>query len=78
MTAESGVFRISMLFDDKFPLETKPAAGLPNVLDLPSFKDLSFQGIFSIKDGETKQITSVSDKITGQTWKVDVTLTVDK
>ena len=38
---------------------------------------MSYTSAVSIKDGETKQLISAPDKVTGEILKIDVTLTLD-
>ena len=46
--------------------------------DQPSFNTFKVNETVILRDGESSQFTSATDKITGQVIKVDVTLTVLK
>jgi Flp pilus assembly secretin CpaC len=46
--------------------------------DMPSFNTFKVNETVILKDGESSQFTVATDKITGQVFKVDVTLTVLK
>jgi len=80
VTTEAGRFKISLQLDDKSVVDAKPATAgtTPKPLDYPSFSNFSFKGVFAIKEGETKQVTTVADKVTGEVVKIDVTLSLDK
>jgi hypothetical protein len=46
--------------------------------DIPSFRSFSSSETLTLKDGQTAQFTAATDKLTGETVKVDVTLNVLK
>lgn len=46
--------------------------------DVPSFRSFSTSETLTLKDGQTAQFTAATDKLTGETVKVDVTLNVLK
>lgn len=81
VTTEAGNFRLAINFDEKSVIAVKPpvapagtAAKLP---DSPSFQDVNFVGTVTVKEGETKQLISAPDKVTGGVIKIDVTLTLE-
>lgn len=59
-------------FDEKDPTGTRPLPGLP------SFRSFSARFSLLLKDGQTATYTSATDPVSGETLKVDVTLTVLK
>jgi hypothetical protein len=81
VTTEAGNFRMEINFDEKSATSAKtpasPAGIAPKPLESPSFRDVNYKGTITIKDGETKQLISVPDKVSGEVTKVDVTLTLD-
>jgi len=81
VTTETGNFRLAINFDEKSVITAKspvaPAAATTRPLDSPSFHDVNYTGTITIKDGESRQLISAPDKVTGEILKIDVTLTLD-
>ena len=82
VTTEAGNYRIAINFDEKSVIVAKaPATPAGTVItklpDSPSFRNVSYVGTITIKEGETKQLISAPDKVTGEVIKIDVTLTLD-
>jgi len=82
VTTEAGNYRIAINFDEKSVIVAKaPATPAGTVItklpDSPSFRNVSYVGTITIKEGETKQLISVPDKATGEVEKVEVTLTLE-
>jgi hypothetical protein len=81
VTTEAGNFRIDIRFDEKSvtPARTpaSPAGTAPKPPESPSFRDVNYNGIITVKDGESKQLISAPDKGTGEVIKVDITLTLE-
>lgn len=81
VTTEAGNFRIDIRFDEKSvtPVKTpaSPAGTAPKPLESPSIRDVNYNGIITIKDGESKQLISAPDKGSGEVTRVEVTLTLD-
>jgi hypothetical protein len=59
-------------FDEKETTGTRPLPGLP------SFRSFSARFSLLLKDGQSATYTSATDPVSGETLKVDVTLTVLK
>jgi len=81
VTTEAGSFKVAISFSDKTVLPNKtPAASATAPArnpDYATFHDVNYNSAVSIKDGETKQLISAPDKVTGEILKIDVTLTLD-
>jgi len=73
VTTEGGNFKIAINFDEKSVVAAKP----PVAPASPTFHDINYVSTITIKEGETKQLISATDKATGEVVKVDVTLTLD-
>ncbi len=73
---DGGRYMLSILVDDSsvYPDE-QPSGGAKSN---PSFRSYRANNTMVLKDGETGQFSTATDKITGETVKVDVTLTVVK
>jgi hypothetical protein len=54
-----------------------PAGTAPKPLESPTFHDVNYVGTITLKEGDTKQLISAPDKISGEIIKIDVTLTLD-
>jgi len=81
VATEAGSFKVTITFSDKTVISNKaPAAATGTTakpLDSPTFHDVSYSSAVNMKDGETKQLISAPDKVTGEVIKIDVTLTLD-
>jgi len=81
VTTEGGSFKVTINFSDNTVLSNKsPAASTTAPArnpDYATFHDVSYTSAVSLKDGETKQLISAPDKVTGEVVKIDVTLTLD-
>jgi type II secretory pathway component GspD/PulD (secretin) len=73
---DGGRFLLSITVDDSsvYPDEQLPGGSKGN----PSFRSFRASNTMVLKNGETGQFTTATDKVTGETVKVDVTLTVVK
>lgn len=76
-TLSDGRVRLEITVDDSsiYPDEQSSAATMKGI---PSFRLFRAVDSMILKDGQTGQFTTASDKINGETVKVDVTLTVVK
>jgi hypothetical protein len=73
---EDGRFRVQITVDDSsvYPDDQGRAGGAGH----PSFRSFRANSSMLLKDGQTAQITTATDKLTGETVRVDVTLTIVK
>jgi hypothetical protein len=76
---EPGVYRVDLnVGDSSISTGTQPQ-GAPAVGGVPVIKNFSItNNTVILKDGQMTQLTSAADPITGETMRVDVTLTVSK
>jgi type II secretory pathway component HofQ len=76
-TLEEGRFQLNLTVDDSsvYADEQAPPGGTRGN---PSFRSFRASNSLVLRDGQTGQLTSATDKLTGETVKVDVTLTVMK
>jgi hypothetical protein len=76
-TLNEGRFMLNLSVDDSSVYADEQA--LPGgTKGNPSFRSFRASNSMILKDGQTGQFTSATDKLTGETVKVDVTLTVVK
>jgi type II secretory pathway component HofQ len=74
-TLDDGRFMLNLSIDDSSVYADE--AALPGgTKGNPSFRSFRAMNAMVLKDGQTGQFTSATDKVTGETVKVDVTLTV--
>jgi hypothetical protein len=74
---DEGRFMLKLTVDDSSVYADEQA--LPGgTKGNPSFRSFRASNSMVLKDGQTGQFTSATDKVTGETVKVDVTLTVVK
>jgi len=73
---EDGRYLLAISVDDSsvYPDGQVPGGAQGN----PSFRSFRANNSMALRNGETGQFTTASDKVTGETVKVDVTLTVMK
>jgi len=76
---DDGRFRVEITIDDSSvygegpnPTDNKPPPGNP------SFRSFRASDSMVLRDGQTSQFTTATDKVSGEIVKVDVTLTVVK
>jgi len=71
-------FRVEITIDDSsvYPDDNKEPPGA--VKGAPSLRSFRASDAMMLKDGGTAQFTAATDKVTGETVRVDVTLTVVK
>ena len=73
---DDGRFLLSITVDDSSIYPDGQVAG--GAKGNPSFRSFRASNSMVLKNGETGQFTTATDKVTGETVKVDVTLTVMK
>jgi hypothetical protein len=74
---EGGGFRIDLTIDESSVTEDPTMKNLVQI-GRPSFRSFRTSDAVLIRDGQTKEVTSVPDKLTGEVVKVDVALSVVK
>ena len=76
MQTDDGRYLLTISVDDSsvYPDEQLPGGAKGN----PSFRSFRANNTMILKNGETGQFTMATDKVTGETVRVDVTLTVVK
>jgi type II secretory pathway component GspD/PulD (secretin) len=54
------------------------AAGASGVDDLPAFRSFKSRNVLLLRDGQTRQYTAATDRVSGETIRIEVTLKVVK
>jgi hypothetical protein len=75
---DPGVYKMNINVTDSSVALSNQIQGSPAVAGAPMFRNFSTNGLVVLKDGQTSQLTTAADPITGETMRVDVTLTVVK
>ena len=78
MSMAEGRFRVSITIDDSSVLGDEPSAQQGLASGRPSFRSFRSSETLLLKDGQTTQFTTATDKLNGEVVKVDGTLTVVK
>ena len=71
---------LEFLIEDKsvYPSERETSSGLSTIPNVPSILSFTSMNTVILKDGQSMQYTTATDKVTGEVTKVDVSLTVLK
>lgn len=78
-TAANGRFTVILQVQDRSFLDKPATLGSgANAVTQPVLRNFQYTVSMLLKDGETKQIASASDKGSGEIVKVDVTINVEK
>lgn len=81
-TSSDAKFRVEVTLSDAsvYMSDQAPtnATATPHLNGIPTFRNFKVTNILLLKDGQTSQMTSAADPVTGEVMRVDVTLTVSK
>jgi hypothetical protein len=76
---EDDRFNVSISIEDSSVYaDGQTAQGAPRLNDIPTFRSFRSEATVILKDGQTSQFTAATDKVSGETTRVDVTITVVK
>jgi Flp pilus assembly secretin CpaC len=78
LMVEPGLYKMDISVSDSSVASSNQIQGSPAVTGVPLFRNFSTNGSVLLRDGQTAQLTMAADPITGETMRVDVTLTVAK
>ena len=73
-----GLYKMDLTVVDSTLSSSNQIQGAPTIAGVPIFRNFNTNGSLILKDGQTGQLTTAADPITGETMRVDVTLTVVK
>jgi hypothetical protein len=79
-TAEEGRFELNISVDDSSVyLKEDNSAGSPSaVSNMPAFRSFKSRNTLLLRDGQTRQYTAATDRVSGETIRIDVTVKVVK
>lgn len=75
---EPGLYKMDINVSDTSVSSSSQIQGAPTITGVPIFRNFNTGGTVILRDGQTTQLTAAGDPITGETMRVDVTLTVIK
>jgi hypothetical protein len=70
---DDGRFKLELTVEDS-SVETGPGSGSNNAT--PAFRSFRTSDTVLLRDGQSAQYSTATDRVSGDVWKVDVTLTV--
>jgi hypothetical protein len=79
-TSEEGRFEVNISVDDSSVfLKEDSAAGAPSsVGNMPAFRSFKSRNTLLLRDGQTRQYTAATDRVSGETIRIEVMLKVVK
>ena len=79
-TSEEGRFEVNISVDDSSVfLKEDSAAGAPAAVgNMPAFRSFKSRNTLLLSNGQTRQYTAATDRVSGETIRIDVTLKVVK
>lgn len=75
---EPGLFRIDVTVSDSTIIPSGQIQGAPSFANAPVFRNLTTHNSVMLRDGQTTQLSTAADPMSGEIMRVDVTLTVVK
>ena len=75
---EPGQYKMDISVNDSTLSSSTQIQGAPAITGVPIFRTFSSNGTVLLRDGQTTQLTTAADPITGETMRVDVALAVVK
>jgi Flp pilus assembly secretin CpaC len=74
---DDGRFKLNLTVEDS-SLEAGANSGGTSTSTHPAFRSFRTSDTVLLRDGQSAQYSTATDRVTGDVWKVDVTLTVIK
>ena len=78
LMVEPGLYKMDISVSDSSVAASTQVQGSPSVTGVPFFRSFSTNGSVLLRDGQSAQLTTAADPITGEIMRVDVTLNVQK
>ena len=75
---DTGQFRLDVTVADTTIIPNSQVQGAPAIADAPIFRNLTTHNSIVLRDGQTTQLTTAADPLSGDVMRVDVTLNVVK
>ena len=78
MMVEAGLYKMDVYVEDTSLATSTQVQETPAIRGVPIFRSFSTNGTLLLRDGQSTQLATAGDPITGETMRVDVTLNVVK
>lgn len=75
---EDGRFDVRLTVEDTSVYSNTQDRSLPTVGDMPVFRTFRVSNTLVLRDGQTRQFTAATDRVSGEIVRIDVTLRVVK
>ena len=69
---EPGLYKMDINVSDTSVSSSSQIQGAPAITGVPMFRNFSTGGTVMLRDGQTTQLTTAGDPITGEIMRVDV------
>jgi len=76
MEIERGLYKMDLSISDSSLSSSSQIQGAPTITGVPIFRNFNTGGTVMLRDGQTTQLTTAADPLTGEIMRVDVTLAV--
>ena len=77
-TADDGRFEVNISVDDSSVFMKEESAGATSSGDMPAFRSFKSRNTLLLRDGQTRQYTAATDRVSSETIRIEVTLKVVK
>jgi Flp pilus assembly secretin CpaC len=78
LVVEPGLYKLDVDVSDSSLATSAQIQETPAIRGVPIFRNFNAHGTLLLRDGQTTQLATAGDPITGETMRVDVTLSVVK
>lgn len=75
---EAGLYRVDVVVDDSSIYANNQVQGAPAISGVPVFRHFRTNNSVLLRDGQSTQLTTAADPVSGEVMRVDVTFTVVK
>ena len=78
MTADEGRFDVNISIDDSSVFMKEDGTAATGAGDMPAFRSFKSRNTLLLRDGQTRQYTAATDRVSSETIRIEVTLKVVK
>ena len=78
VTADEGRFELTVNVDESSVYTKDDAPGAAGLGEVPVFRSFKSRNMLLLRDGQSRQYTAATDRVSGETIRIDVTLKVVK
>jgi hypothetical protein len=77
-TADEGRFEVNVSIDDSSVFMQEDGSPSTNARNMPAFRSFKSRNTLVLRDGQTRQYTAATDRVSSETLRIEVTLKVVK